>query len=212
MNGDFNSTDGEDDATLRAQLFPALGQARTVLQPDQTCGDLIAFKLHRQATTMGTIGLREEGNPGDEAGRLDIPEPVARFLDTRGQVTLDLNQRQLDLQLSGVPQPEGIPYEAQLLLWPEDKLSLGYFQPDAQGNATLSFAFKDILPAPVDYYTLMGFSYVFLGQCPKGVPWLLDSVEVDPSATNPAWQGLADCPETPSLEETLPPGTEESNQ
>jgi hypothetical protein len=111
--------------------------------------------------------------------------------------------------LSDVPQPEGIPYEAQLLLGPDDKLSLGYFQPDAQGNATLDFVFKDILPAPVDYYTLMGFSYVFLGQCQKGVPWLLDSIEVDPSATNPAWQGLADCPETPAPEETPPPGTTE---
>ena len=84
------------------------------------------------------------------------------------------------------------------------ELSLGYFQPDVEGNASLNFTFKDVRSAPIDYYTLLGFSYVFLGQCEKGVPWLLNSLDIDPSPTNPAWQGLADCPETPSPDETQP--------
>jgi hypothetical protein len=42
---------------------------------------------------------------------------------------------------------------------------------------------------------LLGFSYAFLGQCDKAVPRLLDSLDIDPSPTNPAWQGLGECPE-----------------
>lgn len=211
MSGDFISPGDKDVETWSASLSPTLNQARIVPRPNQTCGDLIAYKLRRQSTLPdledGPGGENQEGG----TDLTEIPTPVARFLDARGEVTIDLNKGLLDLELSGVPQPEGIPYEAQLL-WPDGKLSLGYFQPDAEGNAALAFTFKDTRSAPIDYYTLLGFSHVFLGQCDEGVPWLLDSLDIDPSPSNPAWQGLTECPENSSPEEDQPPETEETGE
>jgi len=195
MRGDFHPPADETAETLSANLYPILGQARIPPKPDQTCGDLMAYKLRRQSP-LSPEALQAKEIP------TEVPTPVAPFLHASGQATIDLSKGLLELNLTGVPQPEAIPYEAQLLVWPGDKISLGYFQPDAAGNAGLTFAFKDIRPAPVDYYTLLGFSYVFLGQCDKGVPWLLDSLDVDPSPSNPAWKGLAECPED------QPPATE----
>jgi hypothetical protein len=187
-------------------------EERIIPKPEQTCGDLIAYELSRQTPIDGKGEATGTGDldPGDEEVPTDIPAPIARFLDAEGEVTLDFDQGVIDLELTGVPQPEGIPYEAQLLMWPDTKQSLGYFQPDAEGNATLNFKFKDVRSAPVDYYTLLGFSYVFLDQCEKGVPWLLDSIEIDPSPTNPAWQGLAECPENPPSNQVQSPEGEEA--
>ncbi len=198
MRGDFHLPDSKDAEKISASLSPVLSLARIIPKPDQTCGDLIAYKLRRQSPVEALA---------DKADPAEVPTAVAPFLEARGQATLDLNSGRLELTLTGVPQPEAVPYEAQLLIRPgTDKLSLGYFQPDAAGNATLTFTFKDVRPAPIDYYTLLGFSYVFLDRCDKGVPWLLDSLDIDPSPSNPAWKGLADCPED------QPPDTEESGE
>ncbi len=212
MSGDFPATSGKDTETLIASLSPILSQAQIIPKPDQTCGDLIAYKLRRQSTTPGRAGEPDAANPEGEADPADVPAPVARFLNTHGRATLDLKSGLIELELTGVPQPEDIPYEAQLSMWPDTTLSLGYFQPDAQGNAALTFTFKDIRSAPVDYYTLLGFSYVFLGQCDKGVPWLLDSLDIDPSPTNPAWRGLTECPENPPPDEVQPPDSTEAGE
>jgi tetratricopeptide (TPR) repeat protein len=212
MGGDFPPSGGEDAGPLSAKLSPILSQERIIPKPDQTCGDLIAYELGRRFPIPGEgeSPSAESLESEDEPASANTPTPIARFLDAQGEATLDFDRGLIELELSGVPQPEGIPYEAQLLMWPDTKLSLGYFQPDSMGNATLSFAFKDVRSASVDYYTLLGFSYVFLGQCDKGVPWLLDSIEVDPSPTNPAWQGLAECPENPLPDEVQPPDGEET--
>jgi tetratricopeptide (TPR) repeat protein len=213
LGGDFPPSGGEETGVSSASLSPIVSQERIIPKPDQTCGDLIAYELGRQIPMPGESESPNAESPdlvGDELAAAKIPTPVSRFLDAKGEATLDFNQGLIELELSGVPQPEGIPYEAQLLMWPDTKLSLGYFQPDATGNASLSFTFKDVRSAPVDYYTLLGFSYVFLGQCDKGVPWLLESVELDPSPTNPAWQGLAECPENPLPDEVQPPDQEET--
>jgi tetratricopeptide (TPR) repeat protein len=206
MRGDFPPPGSEDADTISASLSPILSQARIIPKPEQTCGDLIAYKLGRQSIIPGENDAADVGDTENKA----IPTPVARFLDASGTATLDFKAGQLNLELTGVPQPEGIPYEAQLLMWPDAKESLGYFQPDAEGTASLNFTFKDVRSAPVDYYTLLGFSYVFLDQCDKGVPWLLDSLDIDPSSTNPAWQGLAECPETPPPDEAQPSNGEKT--
>jgi tetratricopeptide (TPR) repeat protein len=200
MSGDFSPPSEEDVETLSANLSPILGRARIIPKPDQTCGDLIAYKLRRQSGALEDLGLDSE--PGldemeDPAIQSETSELVAGFLSAHGTATLDLNTGLVELELSGVPQPETIPYEAQLSMWPDDTLGLGYFQPDTVGNATLTFTFGNIRSAPIDYYTLLGFSYVFLDQCDEGVPWLLDSLDIDPSPSNPAWQGLVECPENP---------------
>jgi hypothetical protein len=212
MGGDIPPPGDEHAEILSASLIPIMTQERIIPKPEQTCGDLIAYELSRQfpitgrGEAPGAAGL----SPEDEEPPADIPPPIARFLDAQGKATLDFDRGLIELELTGVPQPEGIPYEAQLLMWPDIKQSLGYFQPDVEGNATLTFTFKDVRSAPVDYYTLLGFSYVFLGQCEKGVPWLLDSVDIDPSPTNPAWQGLAECPDSPPSDGIQVPEGEEA--
>lgn len=207
MEGGFLPPTAKDVETLNASLSPILSQSQIIPKPDQTCGDLIAYKLnlhsdHPEEEETPTI---EEKESDPEPAR--IPTSIARYQDARGTATLDLNSGLLTLELTQIPQPEGIPYEAKLAMWPDTTLSLGYFQPDAEGKATLSFAFKDIRSAPIDYYTLLGFSYVFLDQCDMGVPWLLDSLDIDSSPSNPAWQGLAECPEDQS---TPPEESEET--
>jgi tetratricopeptide (TPR) repeat protein len=199
MDGGFPPPTTHGVETLNASLSPNLRQSQIIPKPDQTCGDLIAYKLNLQSDHPEggeTPEVLEENERGLEPAR--IPTSIARYQDARGTATLDLGSGLLNLELSQIPQPEGIPYEAKLVMWPDSTLSLGYFQPDAQGQATLSFAFKDIRSAPIDYYTLLGFSFVFLDQCDRGVPWLLDSLEIDSSPSNPAWQGLAECPEDQS--------------
>ena len=210
MSGDFPPPGIGDAETLSANLSPILSQNRIIPKPEQTCGDLIAYKLSRQSNIPGEEDSSDSDNPEDEEAPSESPRPVTPFLNVKGTATLNYSQGLFDLELTQVPQPEGLPYEAQLLMWPDAELSLGYFQPDAEGNATLNFAFQDVRSAPIDYYTLLGFSYVFLGQCDKGVPWLLNSLDIDPSSTNPAWQGLAECPETPPSDETQPPDDEET--
>jgi tetratricopeptide (TPR) repeat protein len=195
MDGDFLPPSAKDAEKISTTLSPILSPARIIPKPNQTCGDIIAYKLRPQSTVPEGASTPGAGKPEDGVEAAEISTPIARFLDTRGEATIDLNKGLLDLKLTGVPQPEGIPYEAQLVMGSDSPLSLGYFQPDAEGNATLNFTFKETRSAPVDYYTLLGFSYVFLGQCDKGVPWLLDSLDIDPNPSNPAWQGLADCPE-----------------
>ncbi len=201
MSGDFPPASSTEAQTLDANLYPILGQPRIIPKPDQTCGDLIAYQLRSQSTAPEMAG---EPDAGDRASTIDpaeTPAPAAPFLGAGGEATLDLETGQVDLELTGIPQPETIPYEAQLLMWPDETLSLGYFQPDATSQASLTFTFKDVRSAPIDYYTLLGFSYVFLDQCDKGVPWLLNSLDIDSSPSTPAWQGLADCPENPPPDE-----------
>ena len=195
MGGDFPAAAGQDAEKLSAEMWPIRGQSRLVPKPDQTCGDLMAYRLLEQSALTGTEELPAAGDAAQTAAPSPTPSPITPFLNARGRATLDLSQGAIELELTGVPQPEGVPYEAQLAMWPDDRLSLGYFQPDAQGVARLTFTFKDIRSAPVDYYTLLGFSYAFLGQCDKAVPRLLDSLDIDPSPSNPAWQGLGECPE-----------------
>jgi tetratricopeptide (TPR) repeat protein len=194
MQADFHSANG-DAETLSADLSPVLDQARLIPRPDQTCGDLIAQKLSPLPIATAGPPTVQASPAGPPVPTEETPTPAARFANASGRATLALDEGRFDLQLTGLPQPEGIPYEAQLLVWPDDKLSMGYFQPDAAGNATLTFTFKDTRSAPIDYYTLLGFSHVFLGQCAQGVPWLMASLDIDPDPSNPAWQGLAQCPE-----------------
>lgn len=187
MRGDFYPFDRRGVDTLEVHLSPVLQQRAAVPQRDRTCGDLIAAEL-------GPSGPDEESRPADTELAETI-EPDIAFLNATGHGTLDVNEGQLEIRLTNIPQPAGIPYVAQLLTWPDTTTSIGYFQPDAQGNATISFTFEDVHTAPVEYYYTLGFSYVHLGQCHKGVPWLLTSIDIDPSVSNPAWQGLAQCPE-----------------
>jgi tetratricopeptide (TPR) repeat protein len=191
MRGTFFPLDGRGAEPMKAHLSPTLSQPRLIPRSDQTCGDLIAS------------GLRSPSTADAATAPAGTPTPPPPFLGADGQADLDMNTGILKLELTGVPQPQTVPYEAQLLLWPGKTMSLGYFQPDATGKATVTFAFQKTHSAPVDYYTLLGLSYVYLGQCDKGMPWLLDSLDIDSNPASPAWQGLNECPEnnpTPTVE------------
>ena len=168
-------------------------------EPNQTCGDLIASDLR--------AGSEQPGLPDTpEPDVTETPQPRDPLADARGNVFFELDSGRIVITVSDMPQPEDVPYEAQLTMWPGDTVSLGYFQPDPQGNASLEFFvnFDDTHPAPIEYYYSLGFAYVHLDQCEKGVPWLLKSLEIDLSAANPAWQGLAECNEI--SREELPAG------
>lgn len=212
MGGDFPPSGGNDAVTISVKLSPILSQERIIPKPEQTCGDLIAYKLSPPPVLAVPIASPSLGDAEDSDAASQTPTPVTPFRDAQGTATLDFNTGRLELKLTNIPQPQGIPYEAKLLMWPDTQISLGYFQPDAQGNAALDFTFKDVRSASIDYYTLLGFSYVFLGQCDKGVPWLLASIDIDPSPTNPAWQGLAGCPETPPPAEAEPSEGEQAEE
>jgi tetratricopeptide (TPR) repeat protein len=200
MRGIFLPLDGQGAEPMKAHLSPTLSQPRPVPQSDQTCGDLIASGLRSPSAAPS---VADGGNTSAPATPAGTPTPPPLFLGADGQADLDMNTGILKLELTGVPQPQTVPYEAQLLMWPGKTMSLGYFQPDATGKATVDFALQKTHPAPVDYYTLLGLSYVYLGQCDKGTPWLLDSLDIDSNPSSPAWQGLNDCPEnmpTPTVE------------
>jgi tetratricopeptide (TPR) repeat protein len=197
MRGTFTPLDGRGAEPMKAHLTPTLNQPRLIPRSDQSCGDLIAAGLRSPSAADAPAAPAETPTP---AG---TPTPPPPFLGADGQADLDMNTGILKLELTGAPQPQTVPYEAQLLMWPGKTMSLGYFQPDATGKATLTFAFQKTHSAPVDYYTLLGLSYVYLGQCDKGTPWLLDSLDIDPNPSSPAWQGLSECPEegaTPTVE------------
>ncbi len=197
MRGTFLPLDGQGAEPLKAHLSPTLSQPRSIPQLDQTCGNLIASGL--RSSSAPDAGTPAPG-PATPAG---TPAPSPPFLGADGQADLDVNTGTLKLELTGVPQPQTVPYEAQLLMWPGKTVSLGYFQPDAAGKTSVAFALQKTLSAPVDYYTLLGLSYVYLGQCDKGTPWLLDSLDIDSNPSSPAWQGLSECPEnnpTPTAE------------
>ena len=45
-----------------------------------------------------------------------------------------------------------------------------------------------------EYYYELGLSYVYLGDCDKGIPWLEKALEINPDS-EPAWGGLELCGE-----------------
>jgi tetratricopeptide (TPR) repeat protein len=196
MQGEFYPLDRRGVDTLTANLLPVLPEKKTVPQSGQTCGDFIASKLTNQTPIPAT---RPDGEPGATV----MPAPYAGFLGAQGKAIFDLKGAQVEIRLTGIPHlsPE-IPYQVQMLMWPGKLIDLGNLQPDQAGNAAIAYSFQNVHSAPIDYYYSLGFSYVYLDQCDKGVPWLLIAVDIDPSTTNPAWQGLSECRERQSTEES----------
>jgi len=184
LSGEFTPLDRRGATGLTATLTIAAPAAKVTPESGGTCGDTIASGLGRLVSS--DVYTSEAALSGSGA-----PPPA-------GVATLDLNSGRLEVRLTGLPQPGGTPYEAQLKMWPAKTISLGPVQPDAQGNAAVeyTFDFNQLHPAPIETYYALGFSYIHLDQCDKGVPWLLKSLDIDSGQGNPAWQGLADCPQS----------------
>ncbi len=198
MRGEFQPLYREGVDSLTVELYPVAAERKLTRDTDLMCGDLLAARLE-QAMAVAPPPPASTPAPSPTVG---TPAPPNPFLQTRGTAVLHLQGGgRLEVQLSSLPPSPAQPYKMQLLMWPGKTMDVGDLQPDASGNAALTFSFRDVHPAPVEYYYLLGFSYVHLGQCSKGVPWLRISLDIDPGPTNPAWQGLAECPEgstTPS--------------
>lgn len=190
---------------LHAEFFPLYRRnadvltATLALVPETTepeygvelgCGQLIAADIRREL--RGNVPMLSAVGTPKATETLGTTPVVTQVT---GTATLDVNSGRLELRLHNLPQPTEMPYEVQLGMGQGKVLSLGYVQPDAQGNVTYqyTFDFGQILPAPVEYYYTLGFAYVHLGQCDKGMPWLRQALDKDSSPGNPAWQGLADC-------------------
>ncbi len=178
--------------TLTASLKPVLVTKRRLPGAEQTCGDLIAYQLQSEALPGATTSEEQLAETATATG---TPEPANPLENAQGKATVGLDAGKLTIHVEHVPQPAGVPYEVQTIVWPEEAISMGYFQPDIEGNASVEYTFGDFHPAPVEYYYSLGFSYIHLDNCEKGIPWLRLSLNIDPSPTNPAWQGLSECPQ-----------------
>ncbi len=199
MRGDFYPMYRKDVETLTADIYAVLPETKTVPQAGQTCGDTIASRV---AAQMGTLEERPTGRPS--AAGTPLADNASQR--ARGQAVIDVKSGRVEVRLSGMNQSAVGPYEVQMLMWPGKTVELGEPQLDQNGNAAFAFSFQDAHPAPVEYYYSLGFSYLHLDQCNKGVPWLLISLEIDSGVSNPAWQGLDECPDyLPAIELTPPP-------
>ena len=188
MRGEFYPLYRKGAESLTAEVYPVPPEMKRAPQVGQTCGDVIASRL--AGAVRPTAGL-----PTEQPLASGTPGPYDAFVDAGGKAVLDLKNRQIEIMLTGVHQPDAAPYEVQMLMWPGKTVNLGTLQPDETGKAAVAYSFQDAHPAPVEYYYALGFSYIYLDQCGKGVPWLLVSIDMDSGAGNPAWQGLAECPE-----------------
>ncbi len=204
MHGEFEPLYRKDTTTLTAQLRPLPVERKVIPRSGETCGDVLAARLGRSAPIIQTALPTITPSPLPTA---ETPEPPNPFLESRGEATLYLQDGRLQVMLHSLPPSPALPYKVRLLVWPGKTLDVGEVQPDASGNAALAFGFQDVHPAPVEYYYTLGFSYVHLGQCSKGVPWLEISLKIDSTAANPAWQGLTECAEKGAAESPPPPAS-----
>ena len=202
MRGEFQPLDRRSATTLTAELYPLRTVRKATLRPGETCGDVLAARLEQSMPVTQTALPTPTPAPPSAT---ETPEPPNPFLASTGKAVLHLQDGRLEVTMHSLPPTPALPYKVQLLMWPGKTLDVGEVQPDASGNAALAFSFQDVYPAPVEYYYTLGFSYVHLDQCSKGVPWLEISLKIDSSATNPAWQGLAECAEKAAAEPSTSP-------
>ena len=186
LRGEFLPLERTDVNTLTAYLWPVAATKSVIGPPGETCGERIAAHL---AVETFTPPPTPTAAPSDVTATPSVTATVQQ-----GQAVLHVKERRLEVRLNDLGQPPGTPLEVQMLMWPGKTISLGNLEVDAVGNATFVYSFEDTYPAPIEYYYSLGFAYIYLDQCAKGVPWLRVSLTIDSSAANPAWQGLDQCP------------------
>jgi len=202
MRGEFEPLYRKGMTALTAQLYPLPTERKAILRSSETCGDALAARLGQSMLITQTALSSPMPSPPPATGTPERPNP---FLASSGEATLYVQDGRLQVMMRSLPPSPNLPYKVQLLMWPGKTLDVGELQADASGNAALAFSFQETYPAPVEYYYTLGFSYVHLDQCNKGVPWLEISLKIDSGATNPAWQGLAECAEKAATELPTPP-------
>lgn len=191
LRGRFRPSNIPGDLSYVADLQPVSYRNELELNPDQTCGQLIAQSIQNEATLIGSTPA------------LTFTQA---FSQTSGTARLDLTTGLLSLDLDRLPRPPLTPYEIQLNYWPNQTESLGYFQPDVSQQAQASVMFEQKRSAPVEYYYLLGLSHAYLSppQCQQAIPWLLRSLEIENAGWSPAWAGLRICPSPDSPPTPVP--------
>jgi tetratricopeptide (TPR) repeat protein len=191
LRGHFVRPDDPQDLSYVAIMEPIVYTSTVNLDPDQSCGALIAGSIKSEAALLGpTQSLTF----------------TQAFSQTGGTARLDLATGNLTLDLDHLPQPDIAPYEIRITSWPNQIDSMGYLQPDANQKAQVAVKFERELSAPVEYYYLLGLAYAYLDppRCEQAVPWLLKSLKIDSSGWSPAWAGLRICPSPDSPPTPIP--------
>lgn len=126
------------------------------------------------------------------------------FSNTTGTATLDFSDSSITLALDNVPRPETAPYEIRVRFWPNRIDSVGFVQPDGTQRISTRVQFDEELTAPIDYYYTLGLSLASLDMCNEAKPWLLEALDRDSGAYNPAWYGVRLCSITDTPPTPLP--------
>jgi tetratricopeptide (TPR) repeat protein len=191
LRGRFDRSNTSTTPGYVAQLQAVNFTTTTDAAVEQSCADLIAQSIQSEIVLL---------NPTESLTSTQV------FSRAGGTATLNLDTGNLLLNLNHLPQPQSAPYEIKVTFWPNRTDSVGFFQPEANGAAQINIQFQEKIQAPIEYYYQLGLAYAYLdqNQCPKAIPWLLKSLEIDSSGYNPAWSGLRICPSPNSPPTPIP--------
>jgi tetratricopeptide (TPR) repeat protein len=192
LRGTFIDLNNRNRTTEMVPLIPIRYQASREVDREQSCTAAIIRNITQETPLF---------NP---AQSLSVTQ---RFSQTTGTASIDLSSGMLSVQLNQLPPEAGLPpYEIKVTFWPNRTDSIGFVQPDPQGNVQVNIQFEEKLSAPIEYYYELGLAFAYLDppQCDKAVPWLLKSLDLDSSGTNPAWAGLRICPTSSSPPTPVP--------
>ena len=191
LRGRFEWPDKPMEMKYTAELKVLSYTPSTDLNLEQNCAEQIAQSLRAETIIM----------PPDQPITF-----TAAFSHTTGQAVLDLNTGNLSITMTNLPQ-SAKKYELKIFYWPSRTDSLGVFSPTPDNQVYINVKFDEKLDAPVEYYYQLGLSYAYIERCKESEPWLLKSLELEPAAWNPAWQGLERCPSPKSPPTPIPTET-----
>jgi tetratricopeptide (TPR) repeat protein len=194
LRGRFTRPDAGDDFNYVAQLQSLQYQSNLDLDSDEGCAASIVQSIQNEAVLIGpTQSLTF----------------TQAFSQATGTALLNFTTDTVFLDLSHMPQPEKTPYEIKIIFWPNRTDSVGFVQPDGNQEVQVNIQIEGKSSAPIEYYYSLGLAFAYLEPpvCDKAVPWLLQSLELDSSAYNPAWAGLRICPSSDSPPTPIPTPT-----
>jgi tetratricopeptide (TPR) repeat protein len=158
-------------AVLKPVVYPERVAAALGDGEERTCAETIVASIN---------------NPTLLPVSTDILTVTESFSQTAGSAEINLGTGNLLLNLQNVPRPETTPYSLKIKFWPDREDSIGYVQPDGNGQVQVNIQFEEKLEAPIEYYYTLGLAYSYLDPpvCEQAVPWLLAALDVDSSGWN----------------------------
>jgi len=196
LRGRFEIPAGGAETQVTAQFKPVIYQEKKLNLDtgEPSCADSIVNSIK---------------NPDALPVSPEVLQYTQTFSPTTGVATLNLNTGNLALDIKHLPRPKTTPYEFKIKFWPNRVDSIGYVQPGDNNQVQVNIQFKEKLKAPIEYYYTLGLAYAYMTppMCAQAVPWLLESLQRDSSAYNPAWYGLQICPSAQSPPTPVPTWT-----